>query len=285
MNGYTKLFSSIVTSTIWREDLATKVVWVTLLALSDSSGVVEGSVPGLAHIAGVTLEECEMSLSKLSQPDKYSRTPDHEGCRIEAIDGGWFILNRAKYRDLIPDERRRERDRLRQQKHRAVSRVTECDSHGLSPQKEKEEEKNQNPSSELKPSSDQARVTSQNETQQPSKEACRLAALLKSEILRNNSNHKITQAQERRWVITADRMLRIDNRTSDQIAEVIQWAQRDNFWMANILSMDTLRGKFDQLSLKMRANGRSADPVKLPDTYVSVSEQRRAEQRSQQVAQ
>ena len=80
-------------------------------------------------------------------------------------------------------------------------------------------------------------------------------------------------------------MLRIDNRTSAQIAEVIQWAQRDNFWRANILSMDTLRGKFDQLSLKMRANGRSADPVKLPETYVSVSEQRRAEQRSQQVAQ
>jgi hypothetical protein len=147
MNGYTKLFSSIVSSTIWQEDLATKVVWITLLALSDSDGTVEGSIPGLAHIAGVSLEECERALITLQRPDKYSRTPDNDGRRIEAIEGGWFILNRVKYRDLIPEERRRERDRIRQQRRRkkqedvTMSRVTECDSHDLSHQKEKEKEK------------------------------------------------------------------------------------------------------------------------------------------------
>jgi hypothetical protein len=150
MYGYTKLFGSIVSSTIWQEDLPTKVVWITLLAMSDKEGMVEGSVPGLAHMAGVTLEDCERALLNLQKPDKYSRTPDHEGSRIQVVDGGWLILNRAKYRDLVPEEHRRERDRIRQERHRqrqrsdgsdvAASGVTECDNHDLSPQQETETE-------------------------------------------------------------------------------------------------------------------------------------------------
>lgn len=144
MNGYTKLFSSIITSTIWQEDLATKVVWITLLAMSDRDGFVEGTIPGLAHLAGVTPDQAEHALEIFQRPDKYSRTPDHEGRRVEAIDGGWLILNRTKYRDLIPEEHRRERDRDRQRRHRqktqdgGLSRVTECDSHEMSHQKETE---------------------------------------------------------------------------------------------------------------------------------------------------
>jgi hypothetical protein len=111
VSGYTKLFSSIVTSTIWREDCPTKVVWVTMMALSDKDGIVEGSIPGLAHIAGVTLDECKRALDKLQSPDEYSRTPENEGRRIEPISGGWLILNRTKYRDSNWEEDRAERHR------------------------------------------------------------------------------------------------------------------------------------------------------------------------------
>lgn len=111
MSGYTKLFASIVGSTIWQEDLATKVMWITMLAMSDSEGIVEGSVPGLAHIAGVTVQEAERALEKFQQPDKYSRTPDYDGRRIEVVDGGWLILNRAKYRDKDWQEDKAERRR------------------------------------------------------------------------------------------------------------------------------------------------------------------------------
>jgi hypothetical protein len=104
-------------STIWQEDLATKVVWVTTLALSDEDGYVEGSIPGLARSAGVTLKECEAALEKLQAPDPYSRTPDHEGRRIEPIDGGWLILNRAKYRDKNWQEDRAERRRKANHRH------------------------------------------------------------------------------------------------------------------------------------------------------------------------
>jgi hypothetical protein len=52
VTGYTKLFSSIVSSTLWREPAATKVVWITMLALADRHGEVEASIPGLAHTKG-----------------------------------------------------------------------------------------------------------------------------------------------------------------------------------------------------------------------------------------
>ena len=98
MAGYTPLFSSIVTSSIWAQDNATRIVWITMLALADRNGVVEGSVLGLAHMARVTLEECQRALQALTDPDPYSRTTEHEGRRIHPIDGGWQIYNFAKFR-------------------------------------------------------------------------------------------------------------------------------------------------------------------------------------------
>jgi hypothetical protein len=133
-------------------------------------------------------------------------------------------------------------------------------------------------SSELEGSSDQSTAPTRKETaNQPSRESSLLAGLLKVEILRNSPTHKITQAQERQWGRTVDLMLRLDHRTPEQIAEVIRWAQHDDFWMTNILSMEKLRKQFDQLSLKMRANGGPAASAPLPSSYVSVAEQVRKE--------
>jgi hypothetical protein len=103
---YTKLFRSITASTIVSEPLATRWLWVTLLSQADSAGCVWGSVPGIARLANITLEECELALACLYSPDPYSRTQDHEGRRIEAIDGGWRLLNHAKY-DAIRNEAER----------------------------------------------------------------------------------------------------------------------------------------------------------------------------------
>jgi hypothetical protein len=116
--GYTKLFSSIVGSTIWREDPATKVVWVTMLALADQDGIVEASVPGLADYARVTVEQTETALGKFLAPDPYSRSPENEGRRIEPVEGGWRLLNHPKYRYKMSKENIRERDRIRKQRYR-----------------------------------------------------------------------------------------------------------------------------------------------------------------------
>jgi len=99
MDGYTPLFSSIVTSSVWNEDDATRIVWITLLALADAKGKVEGSVSGLAPVARVAIPACEKALEVLKTPDKYSRTKEYEGRRIVDIDGGWQVLNHKKFRD------------------------------------------------------------------------------------------------------------------------------------------------------------------------------------------
>lgn len=99
MNGFSKLFGSIVTSTIWREDDKTRIVWVTMLAITDREGIVSASIPGLAAMANVDLKDCESALARLKAPDKYSRTKEHDGRRIEDVDGGWRILNYLKYRE------------------------------------------------------------------------------------------------------------------------------------------------------------------------------------------
>ena len=121
MSGYTKLFNSILDSTIWQESNETRLLWITMLAMSDKRGEVLASIPGLAKRAGISLPDCERALTVLLSPDPYSRTEDYEGRRIEAVDGGWILLNHAKYRDLLSLEERREYNRKKQAEHRKRS--------------------------------------------------------------------------------------------------------------------------------------------------------------------
>lgn len=121
MTGYTKLFGSIIASTIWRESKEIKVVWITLLAMANKNGIVEASVPGLADMARCTVEETRHAIEILEAPDIDSRTKENEGRRIRPVDGGWFILNHAKYRAKMGLDERREYNRLKQQEFRAAN--------------------------------------------------------------------------------------------------------------------------------------------------------------------
>lgn len=124
MSGYTKLFQSIVTSTVWSEDDRTRITWITMLAMANQHGEVEASIPGLAKLATVPIKDVEKALEILSSPDPYSRTKDFDGRRIEEIDGGWMILNHRKYRDKANEDDRREQDRLRKQRVRKCPQVS-----------------------------------------------------------------------------------------------------------------------------------------------------------------
>lgn len=118
MSSYTKLFHSILDSSIWQESHQTRILWVTMLAMADQHGEVQASVPGLAKRAGVTIREAEDALIILLSPDAYSRTPDNEGRRIATIDGGWEILNHAKYRFEASLEDRKEKAAIRSKRFR-----------------------------------------------------------------------------------------------------------------------------------------------------------------------
>lgn len=119
---YTKLFQKILDSTVWGENDRTRIVWITMLAMADSEGCVIASLPGLARRAVVPLDDAALAVQKFLAPDPHSTTPDHEGRRIEAIDGGWRLLNHAKYKAMMTLEHRREYNRLKQQEYRQRGR-------------------------------------------------------------------------------------------------------------------------------------------------------------------
>jgi hypothetical protein len=116
MAGYTKLHSTILDSSIWAESMATRLVWITMLAMADQNGIVQASVGGLARRANVTREECDEALRVFLGPDPDSRDGT-TGERIEKVPGGWLVLNHANYRDK--QTREQEQTAARVARHRA----------------------------------------------------------------------------------------------------------------------------------------------------------------------
>lgn len=119
MSGFTKLASSIVTSSVWVQDDHVLRVWIAMLATSDANGVVEASIPGFANLCRISIEQMEDAIAKLSDVDTYSRSPDFDGRRIEKIEGGWLIINYAKYRATRDPEERKRQVREAVARHRA----------------------------------------------------------------------------------------------------------------------------------------------------------------------
>jgi hypothetical protein len=77
-----------------------------------------------------------------------------------------------------------------------------------------------------------------------------VAEHLKQRILANKPDAKLPVSLDG-WADTVRRMALADQRTIPKIIAVIDWCQNDEFWRANILSMDKLRKQFDRLELQM----------------------------------
>lgn len=116
---YNKLFAKILDSSIWLEPTATRIVWLTFIAVMDENGYAHfASVANVAHRARVTLTEAQVAVTALEGPDPDSSDPDHDGRRIERVPGGWMVLNADKHKQLVTSAIVREQTRLRVQKHR-----------------------------------------------------------------------------------------------------------------------------------------------------------------------
>jgi len=120
MITFVKLFGEILDSSVWQLPAATRIVWITMLAMKDRDHVVRAAVPGLAARARVSLKECEAALAELLAPDKYSRSKVEGGRRILEVQGGWFIVNGEEYRNRMSLEDRREYQRVKQAEYRAA---------------------------------------------------------------------------------------------------------------------------------------------------------------------
>lgn len=123
MSGFAKAYKSMLQSSIWLESHETVRVWFTLLMLSDANGFVATSVKGLSHTSRVTLEDTMKALSIFQSPDPDSKSPENEGRRIEAVEGGFLLLNHGKYRRGDPHSA----GAKRQRKYRdSEQNVTSC---------------------------------------------------------------------------------------------------------------------------------------------------------------
>lgn len=80
-----------------------------------------------------------------------------------------------------------------------------------------------------------------------------LAKHLKKEILKQDSTTKVPDDLTN-WAIEADRMIRLDKRDPKEAANLITWAQNDDFWKANILSMKKFRAQYDKLKRQAHRN-------------------------------
>ena len=79
-----------------------------------------------------------------------------------------------------------------------------------------------------------------------SADARRVASELESAIVSASPGWK-KRGGERRWLLAADRMLRLDNRDVSRTIELIRWATAHDFWAQNIQSAEKLRKHWDRL--------------------------------------
>lgn len=99
---YFPLAHDLLTSSLWVEGTPTQIkVWLYLLLTADpQSGIVPDADPAIAMRCGLPMSEALAALDWLSRPDPFSRTPEHEGRRIQKLPdgGGYLILNYLKHR-------------------------------------------------------------------------------------------------------------------------------------------------------------------------------------------
>lgn len=117
---YNKLFAKILDSSIWLEDDATRIVWITLLAAMDQDGYAAFSAVGnLANRARVTMEQAEEAVRVLESPDRFNPNQAHEGRRIERVPGGFLVLKAQEYSAIVRRVELLALNRERVRRHRA----------------------------------------------------------------------------------------------------------------------------------------------------------------------
>ena len=97
--GFTKLDEGILQSSVMGEDPEVFKIFIALLASCREDGFARISPIFLESVTKIPIDRVMDCLSKLEEPDKYSRSTNDEGRRIRRIDGGFEIINYNKYRE------------------------------------------------------------------------------------------------------------------------------------------------------------------------------------------
>lgn len=134
--GFVKWDEGLLDSSLWAaavEEPRLLLVWAVLtLKARPPHGIAEIAAPAVALRVGVPLAEAERLLQILEAPDPYTRDGT-EGRRIERVDGGYRILNFARYRKVRDQDARREQTRAATQRWRDKRKgLTSTVSHEVS---------------------------------------------------------------------------------------------------------------------------------------------------------
>ena len=120
LETFVKIYSRILSSSIRKQDHATRLLWFSCLLMADKNGIFHGTYDFIAAMAALEIEEVEKGMKILMSPDEDSGLAEEEGRRILPLGGhDYKITNYEYYRDLAVAEERREKDRLRKSADRA----------------------------------------------------------------------------------------------------------------------------------------------------------------------
>lgn len=194
--GFTKLDDGFFDSSLVALGAVPTAVFCCLLSKCGPTGISRLPKIVIAKRMGLTSEEADRAFQLLQDPDPDSRTPDHDGRRIERCDGGWLILNYAKYREFDysqnPEAIRKRRIRQQRQKQsvRDMSRT-------MSQQCPRTLPKDQDNPDPLRGAADPASPSIQNqEERQEDKEATKPAPFPKQKMRHHHTDPFTPKATE-----------------------------------------------------------------------------------------
>lgn len=108
---FAKIFSQIFDSSI-AENYQTRHIFMDLLVLADSDGVIDMTAEAIGRRINVPIEIVRPAIEELASPDPHSRTPNEDGRRLLPLDQGrtwgWQVVNYHHYRKIRDEESRRE---------------------------------------------------------------------------------------------------------------------------------------------------------------------------------
>jgi uncharacterized protein YdaU (DUF1376 family) len=99
-------------------------------------------------------------------------------------------------------------------------------------------------------------------TQKFESEDYKLAMYIDEKLLELNGKRK--EPNFKVWAADINKMVRLDKRSREEIKQVFDWANADEFWSSNILSPAKLRKQFDTLLVKMGSVKKKESKLKLP---------------------
>ncbi len=126
---FVKIWSTILNSSVWDESPDVRVMWLTFLCLADAEGFVEGVESSMARAANLPKDRARAAIDVLQAPDLESKSQEYGGRRVDKTEGGWQVLNYAKYRELQTPEQARDAARKRRERAKAP----QSDASGTSP--------------------------------------------------------------------------------------------------------------------------------------------------------